>query len=354
MMYEVIVNAHMHTFLSDGHASYQTLADAAMKAGVDALIVTDHNVHVRGADSYYHTGDKKVLILVGQEIHDQARDPQKNHLLVFNNQRDYSSLAPDPDNLIGQIRKDHALSFIAHPFEHELLAFGEPDISWVARKVHGFTGIELWNGMSEIKSRSNSLLQAAFFAFFPSYLPHGPLPETLAFWDELLEKEKSCVAIGGSDAHALQMKAAFLRKTIFPYEYHFSAINNHVLIKNPLTGDLQRDREMIMDAIQQGRLFVGYDIPHRTQGFGFFAQVERGRIEMGGIGKLSRGATIHAHLPVPAEVRLLRNGKEVFRHQKINTCTYFTDQPGIYRIECYIQYRGKKRGWIFSNPVILK
>ncbi len=353
-MYEVIVNAHMHSFLSDGHATYQSLADAAMAAGVDAILVTDHNVHVQGADRYYHAGKKKALVLVGQEIHDQSRDPQKNHLLVFNNKRDYSSLAADPANLIDQIRKDHALSFIAHPFEHELLAFGEPDISWVDRNGRGFTGIELWNGMSEIKSRSKSLLQAAFFAFFPTYLPYGPLPETLAFWDDQLVQGRSCVAIGGSDAHALPMKAAFLRKTIFPYEYHFSAINNHLLLKEPLTGDLQKDGAMIMEAFKQGRLFVGYDMPHRTHGFSFFAQVEGGRVEMGGNGSISRGATIHAHLPVPTEMRLLRNGKVIFESHKTNTCTYFTEQPGVYRIECYIQYRGKKRGWIFSNPVILK
>jgi hypothetical protein len=353
-MHEIKVNVHMHSYLSDGHATYAELARAAMQAGLDAIIVTDHNVFVDGAERWYQAGKKKALVLTGQEVHDQARDPQKNHLLVFNNRRDYSALAENPVNLVRQIKQDHALSFIAHPFEHELKPFGEPDISWVDRSARGFTGIELWNGMSELKSRSNTLAQAAFLAFFPTFLPEGPLPQTLAFWDDLLNRGIPCAAIGGSDAHAFPMKAAFFTKTIFPYVYHFSAINNHLLINNELTGNIQKDKAEIMEAFSQGRLFVGYDLPQPTTGFRFFAQVDQGQVEMGGTGQFRQGATLHARLPSPAEVRLLRDGKVVFEKQRTDSCTYFTEQAGTYRLEAYIHYRGKKRGWIFSNPVILK
>ena len=30
------------------------------------------------------------------------------------------------------------------------------------------------------------------------------------------------------------------------------------------------------------------------------------------------------------------------------------NQPGVYRVECYIQYMGAKRAWIFSNPIYLR
>jgi hypothetical protein len=42
----------------------------------------------------------RVLLLVGQEVHDQARNPQKNHLLVFNANRDVATFAPDPQRLV--------------------------------------------------------------------------------------------------------------------------------------------------------------------------------------------------------------------------------------------------------------
>jgi len=59
------------------------IAQAAIQCGLDAVIVTDHNVLVRGFESYFKNGSHRVLMLIGEEIHDQFRNPQKNHLLVF-------------------------------------------------------------------------------------------------------------------------------------------------------------------------------------------------------------------------------------------------------------------------------
>ena len=82
-MHEIVVNLHMHTRYSDGSGTHKDIAAAALKAGVDAVIVTDHNVLVQGFEGYYKEKTKKILMLIGEELHDQARDPQKDHLLVF-------------------------------------------------------------------------------------------------------------------------------------------------------------------------------------------------------------------------------------------------------------------------------
>ena len=87
-MHEIVVNLHMHTRYSDGTGTHKELAQAALQAGLDAIIVTDHNLLVQGVEGYYRDGQKRLLLLVGQEVHDQVRDPQKNHLLVFNADRD--------------------------------------------------------------------------------------------------------------------------------------------------------------------------------------------------------------------------------------------------------------------------
>jgi predicted metal-dependent phosphoesterase TrpH len=95
-MHEIVVNLHMHTRYSDGSGTHKDIAHAAIQSGVEAVIVTDHNVLVQGVEGYYRVGSTRVLLLIGQEIHDQDRDPQKNHLLVFNANRDLASLADDP------------------------------------------------------------------------------------------------------------------------------------------------------------------------------------------------------------------------------------------------------------------
>ena len=114
-MHEIIVNLHMHTRYSDGSGTHKDIAQAAMGAGLDAVIVTDHNVLVQGVEGYYRSGPRRVLLMVGQEVHDQSRNLQKNHLLVFNANRDVSAFAQDPQRLIDTVREAEGLSFIAHP-----------------------------------------------------------------------------------------------------------------------------------------------------------------------------------------------------------------------------------------------
>src|SRR5690554_2424639 len=157
-MHEIVVNLHMHTVYSDGTGTHREIAEAALKAGLDAVIVTDHNVLVQGVEGYYRVSPSssprrgRVLLLVGQEVHDQDRMPQKNHLLVFNSPRDVATLADDPQTLIDGVTEAGGLSFIAHPRDPAAPAFNEPDISWEAWDVHGYTGIEVWNGLSELKT----------------------------------------------------------------------------------------------------------------------------------------------------------------------------------------------------------
>jgi hypothetical protein len=76
---------------------------------------------VAGPEGYYKDGKKRVLLLVGEEVHDQARDPQKSHLLVFGAGKGLSAYANNPQLLVDSVRKEGGYSFIAHPFEHAAL-----------------------------------------------------------------------------------------------------------------------------------------------------------------------------------------------------------------------------------------
>ena len=352
-MHELTINLHMHTTFSDGSGTHADLGQAALKTGVDVLLVTDHNILVEGMNAYYRDGKKRVLLLVGEEIHDQDREPQKNHLLVFGANRELASLADDPQSLVDAVRLAGGICFIAHPSDAALPAFHETDISWVSWEVTGFTGIELWNGFSEIKSVAKGKWQAVAYALFPDFIPHGPLPETLRRWDELTAKGQRLVAVGGSDAHAQHLSLGPLHKVIFPYEYHFSTINTHTLVPTPLTGDLVSDRKMILDALAAGHCFIGYDLPAPTRGFHFSAQGKDGITNMGDETTLVGAVTLQARLPSTGEIRLVKNGR-VIKTVHGDVLAQFTAEPGVYRIEAYKHFLGKLRGWIFSNPIYIK
>jgi PHP domain-containing protein len=353
-MHEIVVNLHMHTRYSDGSGTHKDIAQAAIKTGLDAVIVTDHNVLVQGVEGYYRVGPNRVLLLVGQEVHDQDRVPQKNHLLVFNANRDLATLADDPQALINGVAEAGGLSFIAHPRDPEAPAFKETDISWEAWDVQGYTGIELWNGLSELKTVVPTKLHGAFYAYFPQFIGHNPIFETLQHWDELLINGQRVVAIGGSDAHAMHMSMGPLHRVIFPYQFHFRTVNTHAFIPQPLTGDVPTDKKMIYDALAAGRCFVGYDLPASTRGFRFTARGREQTAIMGDELPAKGGVTLQAHLPEPAEIRMIKDGNLIGKWKEAYAATHIATEAGVYRVEAWRNYLGRKRGWIFSNPIYVR
>jgi hypothetical protein len=321
---------------------------------VDAIIVTDHNVLVSDIEGYFQNGDRRILMLVGEEVHNQARDPQKNHLLVFGAKRELATFAQDPQRLIDAVRQAEGICFLAHPYEDALQMFDEDAIGWVDWDVHGYNGIELWNGLSELKSVVTNRLSAIFYAFFPQYIARGPQAQTLEKWDQLLSNGQRTAVVGGSDAHRLPVHMGPFSRTIFPYEYHFGAINNHLLTAGQLSGDLIKDRKMILDALGAGNSFIGYDLPASTRGFRFTAH-GTDRIAIPGQEiSLQGSVTLQIRMPMQAECRLIRNGEVVKVWDDREICAYNASQPGAYRVECYIRYLGRRRGWIFSNPIYVR
>jgi hypothetical protein len=359
VMYELITNLHMHTTYSDGGGTHQDIIRAALRTAVDVVIVTDHNLLVEAVEGYTRgetsrLAARQVLMLAGEEVHDRARDPQKSHLLVLGANREMASYAAKPQFLIDQATRAGGLTFLAHPYDPELRAFGQDDISWVDWDVRGFTGLELWNGLSELKGVVRGRVSAIFYAFFPSYLARGPFPSVLKKWDALLEAGRRVVAVGGSDAHALPVSMGPLRRTIFPYVFHFQTINTHLLVENDLSGDLAADKAMIYNALRNGHAFIGYDLPHPTRGFRFTAQGRDGSAIMGDEIRLGSGVTLQIRLPMKAECRLLHNGAHVRTWKDREICAQSVAKPGAYRVECSIEYLGRQRGWIYSNPIYIR
>lgn len=353
-MHEITINLHMHTVYSDGFGTHKELAQAAIRAGLDAIIITDHNIWVQGIEGYYQEGESSVLMLIGEEVHDQARQPQKNHLLVFGADREMAGYAPDPQNLINQARDAGGLTFIAHPVDPEAPLFHQGDLSWVSWEVNGFTGIELWNAMSEFKTLLTSYPNAIRYALDFEKVAHGPLPQALKKWDELLANGKPVVAVGGSDAHQMPASLGPIKRTLFPYEDHFQAVNTHLLLPQPLSGDLLTDKRLILEALSSGHAYIGYDLPASTKGFAFNAHLADKTVTMGDTVEPNKSATMQIKLPQAVECHLLKNGEIIRTSHKRDTLIHRVDGPGVYRVEAYIPFKGKRRGWIFSNPIYVR
>ena len=351
-MEEITVNIHNHSLFSDGSGSYHEIAQAGLTAGVDCLIMTDHNVYVQGKDSYYYRDGKKLLMLVGEEIHNPQGEPG-SHLLVLNPTRELANLSANPQMIIDAMNRDRGITVIAHPFEYGNPKLRMNSYSWHNWDVHDYTGLEIYNFMSEFKNNSQNIVSLIRNYLNPQDNQLGANEMALNKWDELLCQGRRILAFAGSDAHRMIRKIGFFKIVAFEYEFHFRALNNHVNIPNALSGDVASDKSMVMNALKSGNFYVGLDIISPAKGFRFTANTDSGIVNSGTQVLLGNSATLQISIPQKCLCRLICNGTVYKQWDGVQSIPVTVTTPGYYRVECYLPYRNKLRGWIYSNPIYL-
>jgi hypothetical protein len=171
----------------------------------------------------------------------------------------------------------------------------------------------------------------------------------------MLDTGAQVVAIGNADAHALPVRMGPLRKTIFPYEWLFRTVNTHVLLDEPLAGEVVEDQKNILQAIESGRCFVGYDRSAPTNEFMFSAHSEHGNVIMGERLRFGLGATLQVSTPYPAHIRLNLAGRVIREWPSTQHAVQSIDEPGAYRVEVSLRRAGGAAiPWIYSNPIYIE
>jgi hypothetical protein len=67
------------------------------------------------------------------------------------------------------------------------------------------------------------------------------------------------------------------------------------------------------------------------------------------------GLTLQISTPQPASLRLLCNGKEILRREGQNiTHVLAPGETGVFRAEAHLPFKGRPRGWIYSNPIYVR
>jgi len=348
-LYEYVGHIHLHTTYSDGAATIEEVVRIASQAGLDFIIPTEHNVLIKELDGWYDN----TLLLMGEEVHDEERRPESSHYLALDVEQDVAPYAQDPQAVINAVNDQGGFGFLAHPIEYDTPPFiEEPNLSWRDWQVSGYTGLELWNYMSEFKNHLPNKAAAILFCYFPRLVILGPHPDTLAKWDELLQDKKT-VVIGGSDAHGNTYRLGPLSRAVQPYDYLFRAVNTHILCEDAFNGQLAHDQRVVYDALREGRCFVAYDLLGNTRGFRFTAKSGEATMIMGQEIALQGEVSLEIHSPRRADIRLLRDGRIVAR-KKGKSLRWTTSEKGVYRVEAYRSFLLRKRGWAFTNPIYVR
>jgi len=342
-MFEYAGALHMHSSFSDGSGEVKDIAGFADEVGLEFIILTDHNT-LRALNEGYEGWYGNTLLLVGCEINDKEN---KNHYLALN-VRDTYSTRMSAFEYVKKVREDGGIGFIAHPHEKRTHMKEHPPYPWVEWSTNDFTGIEIWNHMSEwMENLTEQNKYQSFLHPLKSII--APPGETLAKWDEL-NLSRKVIGIGGIDAHAHKYNLlGFLEVEIFPYKVLFKSIRTHILTDVELIPGtpLNEAKNIIYSALKNGNCFVANDYHSDSRGFRFFADCGHKIYQMGDSVPIGDKIKLIAMVPVlNAEIRLLRNGKQLETVNN-NEAEFIVTEHGVYRVEVYLN--GK--AWIFSNHI---
>lgn len=341
-MQEYVGSVHIHSSFSDGSGTIEEIAGHANDAELDFILLTDHNT-LRA----YHEGFEKwydnTLLLVGCEINDKEN---KNHYLAFNIDESFSTRIPAKE-YVKKVKESGGIGFIAHPDEKRSSMKEHPPYPWVEWDCEDFTGIEIWNHMSEWME---GLTEENKYNYFVHPLKSivSPPQVTLDRWDELAQKRR-VVGIGGIDAHAHKVNLlGFFEVEVFPYKVLFRSIRTHIVTEKKLDKqNVELSKKIVYDALEAGRCFVSNYNNGDASGFRFFAESNGKIYHMGSEVASINDIKLRVFLPnISGQIRLIHNGVCIDTVEN-HDAEFFVKEKGVYRVEVL----NEDKAWIFSNHI---
>jgi hypothetical protein len=385
--YRCILHAHAEDSAHTGGTLAEMLADAK-KAGISAILLSDHFRPPRDfIDGRWRGLKEGVLFIPGSET---------NGFLVYPVNSILKRMDLKGMDFINTVTSGDGLIFLSHIEE---------------RKDHpmdGLTGLEIYNRHWDAIQDKTMLLVLAQKLTDPKQLAELQegvrlYPDELfAFqcdyprlylekWDEGT-KHQRLTGIAANDCHhnqvlivkmvdentvllganvdedaKMQKVTAGLRPGIKemtkghkpgdilakldtdPYFRSFRNSTTHILAPK-----LKEDT--IRTALKAGHAFVAHDWMCDTTGFRFTATDMNDMVAaiMGDEVKLADGMKLAAKLPLPAHVRLTRDGKEVAKSEGKAEFEFAVKEAGVYRLEAWLKLDGELRPWIFGNPIYVR
>lgn len=333
---------HVHSNLSDGASPVREIVEAARFAGLDFVVLTDHDTESYPPDlGGWHEG---VLVIPAAEVCPKGG----GHFLALGASVPRSLRKRPAGECLERVTAAGGFSFVAHPQGKSL--FGSHERSddlpaWPLWESDAFAGVEVW-----------SYLHDWFEGFRPwkvlSYTRShadritGPDRRVLRKWDEL-GKKRRLSGVGALDNHASRLP--FLRRVVFPHEEIFQTLRTHVLVPPP-TGESDLDSSRVIGALASGCAYVALDSLAPATGFSFRFEGPDGRPrEMGTEVAFDGRGVLRCDCPADAELELVLDG-EVIAKAEGDSLEHAPERRGVYRVEASL--RGRK--WILSNAVYLR
>ncbi len=345
-MTELVGAIHGHSTYSDGSGTYPEILQAAQAAGLDFLVMTDHDT-LKPLDDVGEGFRGRTLLLIGCEV-----SPPTNHLLTVG-ALTCPSRDQAPQGYIDELREQGALTFLAHPHDRGVPLARIPSYRWEAWPIDRYTGLEIWNHLSDWSGGIRGLPRALRGAIKPHRFLRGPEPETLSLWDEA-GRARRVVGIGGLDVHDVQIGKGPLKVRLFPYPFAFGSILCHVLVPAwPASAD--EAKSVWLSAVAAGHLFFANHAMGDPRGLSLKVRDAAGSevAAMGDEIAFAPNLDIALSSPQEAELRLLRDGRKIIQTFGRETAAK-VEGPGVYRAELRARSGRRLCPWAYTNPIYVR
>ena len=337
--YNSIGAIHIHSVYSDGTGDIESISKAAKNAGLDWIIVTDHNSFEIEEGIY-----NGVYVIKGEEI--SPKD--ENHYLALGINK-YIQPNVNAKHNIEAVKLNGGFGFAAHADESDYRKNSHQPIKWTNKNITP-DGVEIWNWFSEWADNLNdrNIFSLAYAYLFKHNLVKEANATTIKWWDKLNNtSDKIIPAIGGIDAHALKIKGYVIPVTIFPYQDMFKTIVNVISSDKPFAKDFETRKSQILNAIKSGQNLiinraVSKEIP--VINVSNLNQI----VTNGECISLDNETLLNVQTKKKGSIKIFHNGKEI-KSVISNSIKMLLNEVGKYRVEI----KFGKCGFAYSNPILV-
>jgi hypothetical protein len=325
---------NVHSNLSSGMGSPEEIIAEAQKAQLNWVMLTDLNTFEHPWELEGYHNDLYVFVFSEYDYLDSR--------FTY-----YDSNHSHPFASLGEVQVGFA-DVMSQPVDPERLSHPLlPNYEWEKKFPEGIAAMEIYSlrtmfQRSLVKNPIKTFFSIILYPFHDGVsllrLYNYPKDE-IALWLKT-QKDRPVSGILGHDAtsRAIAMKGSPFK---FPsYATLFRLATNHIVTRSELTGSPFSDRTKILNAFQNGNLYVSFDILGNPKGFYCEAFQEGRRHLIGSSFKIDDQTFIRLSIPervlTPFEIIIFKDGQVVERSSKYSM-SYKVKEPGNYHVEVRVK-----------------
>jgi hypothetical protein len=350
---------HVHSIRSDGRGTPDEIADAAERAGLKFVVLTDHGDGTRTPEppAYRHG----VLCLDAVEISTSG-----GHYIALDMPASPYPLGGEARDVVEDVKRLGGFGIVAHPDSpKDELRWRE----WTAP----FDALEIVNLDTAWRQRAagTSWRQKLDLAGRLFSYPIRPaesiasLVQPSTIWEQWasVARRRHLVTLSGADAHARlgwrtsDPAIGGVSAPLPSYVASFRTVSVHVRTERALTGNAGVDSRMIVRAIRAGHVYSAIEGAASPTSFDFTATNEHGAVhggdELSAAGPLT--LRVRSNAP-PGFTTTLWNGATMVSgdHHEQDFSVQLPEGGGVYRAEVRAAGGFQAVPWIISNPIYVR